>query len=88
MLCVLALAACSNAWSEADLESVSAYCQSTAGEHASSCDSWIDGIHRLSNCDVLQARRVIDQIVAEYNGAPALSVAENYERVGCEYGAR
>jgi hypothetical protein len=35
-----------------------------------------------------QAKRVIDRVVAEYNGAPAVSIAEGYQLVGCEYGAR
>lgn len=79
---------CSSAWSDGDLASVEAYCSATAGSHSDSCSSWIDGIHRLSDCDPDQAKRVIDRIVAEYDGAPALSIAENYERVGCSYGAR
>ena len=80
--------ACSSAWSDAELNSVTYYCETAAQQHAESCASWIDGISRLSNCDTDQAKRIVDRIVQEYNGAPALSVAENYELAGCEYGAR
>ena len=79
---------CSSAWSDAELNSVAYYCETAAQQHADSCASWIDGISRLSNCDTEQAKRIIDRIIQEYNGAPSLSVAENYELVGCEYGAR
>ena len=88
MVFTLGFAGCSSAWSDAEASSVQGYCSAAAGEHADSCASWIDGISRLSNCDPDQAKRVIDRIVAEYNGVPALSVAENYQLVGCEYGAR
>ena len=81
-------AACSSAWSDAEMRSVESYCESVAGEYAGSCASWIDGIHRLSNCDREQAKQIIDRVVLEYNGAPAVSVAEGYELVGCEYGER
>ena len=84
----LIASACSSDWSDADLTSVESHCAANAEEHSASCASWIDGIHRLSDCDPDQAKRVIDRIIAEYNGAPALSVAENYQRVGCSYGAR
>ena len=84
----LMASACSSAWSDAEMRSVESYCESAAGEYAGSCASWIDGIHRLSNCDREQAKQIIDRIVLEYNGAPAISVAESYELVGCEYGER
>ena len=91
IICILLIAigtsACSTDWSDAELRSVESYCEATAGEHAGSCASWIDGIHRLSNCDMDQAKRVIDRVVAEYNGAPAVSIAEGYQLVGCECGA-
>ncbi|MFW2338562.1 MAG: hypothetical protein ACN4GK_00790 [Acidimicrobiia bacterium] len=92
IICILLIAsgtsACSSDWSDAELRSVESYCEATAGGHAGSCASWIDGIHRLSNCDTDQAKRVIDRVISEYNGAPAVSIAEGYELVGCEYGAR
>ena len=81
-------AGCSSDWSDADYESVQAHCDATAEDHSTSCSSWVDGIYRLSDCDPDQAKRVIDRIVAEYNGATARSIAENYERVGCAYGRR
>jgi hypothetical protein len=49
--------------------------------------TWIDGIQRLSNCEIDQAKRVIDRVAAECNGAPAVSIAEGYQLVGCECGA-
>ena len=84
----LMAAACNSAWSDAEMRSVESYCESVASEYAGSCASWIDGIHRLSNCDREQAKQIIDRVVLEYNGAPAISVAESYELVGCEYGER
>ena len=84
----LMTSACSSGWSDAEMRSVESYCESVAGEHAGSCASWIDGINRLSNCDREQAKQIIDRVVVEYNGAPAVSVAEGYELVGCEYGER
>jgi hypothetical protein len=88
LVTAIGLGGCSSGWSDADLASVESYCATAADWHADSCASWIDGIYRLSNCDPEQAKRVIDRIIAEYNGAPALSIAENYELVGCSYGAR
>ena len=87
-LFAIGTSACSSAWSDAELRSVENYCDATAGDHNGSCASWIDGIHRLSNCDMDQAKRVIDRVVAEYNGAPEVSIAEGYQAVGCEYGER
>ena len=84
----LLASACSSGWSDAEMRSVESYCESVAGEYAGSCASWIDGIHRLSNCDREQAKQIIDRVVLEYNGAPAVSIAEGYELAGCEYGER
>ena len=40
------------------MASVESYCSTTADRHSDSCDSWIDGIYRLSDCDPNQAKRV------------------------------
>jgi hypothetical protein len=88
VLLALTASACGSDWSDADMESVEFYCATHAGGYGESCASWIDGIYRLSDCDPDQAKRVIDRIIAEYNGAPARSIADNYAAVGCSYGSR
>ena len=89
LVTALFVASCgSSDWSETEKESVTFYCATHAGEYGDSCASWIDGIYRLSDCDPDQAKRVIDRIIAEYNGLPARSIAENYEAAGCSYGTR
>ncbi len=88
VLALLIVTGCSSAWSDADIARVTGHCTANAGFHADRCASWVADIHAESNCDPQQAMGVVDQIIAEYNGAPTRSVAENYELQGCRYVGR
>ncbi len=88
VLVLLLVAGCGSGWSDAEVGLVTDYCMSVGGFDAERCPYFVSTIHAESDCDPEQAKAVIDRIFAELNGAPALSVAENYRLQGCRYVGR